>query len=51
MTAIALCVLLSGAFAFCAAKAGVYAALRCAIRKHRPDEVACLKCLEARRKS
>ncbi len=45
---VALCVTLSSAFAFVFAKAGLYAALKCAIRKHTPAETACLKCLRER---
>lgn len=51
MTAVAvigLCVVLSSAFAFLFAKAGLYAALRCAIRRHTPEQAACLKCLRER---
>ncbi len=47
---IVLCVLLSSAFAFIFAKAGLYAALRCAIKKHTPEELVCLRCIDEKRK-
>ena len=47
---IVLCLLLSGLFSFGMAMAGLYAALRCAIKKHTPEQLVCLKCIEERRR-
>ncbi len=47
---IVLCLLLSSLFSFGMAKAGLYAALRCAIKKHTPEQLVCLKCIEEKRR-
>jgi len=47
---IVLCLLLSGLFSFGMAKAGLYAALRCAIKKHTPEQLVCLRCIDEKRK-